>query len=139
MRRELGDTYSVYFSYEFPLNPSRENLNVYVNFSSIPEKAEGLKEEAIEVISEFLKNGPSDEEVNAATKIIQQQVKESLMFDEFWQKLHRDEILYQISAEDLLRDKKELDMITKENLQALAKEIFENTPVIKMTLFPEVQ
>ncbi len=138
MRRELGDTYSVYFSYEFPLDPFRGSVNVYVNFSSLPEKANELKEEAIMLISEFLKNGPSDEEVNTSKKIIEQKVKESLMFDEFWQKLHKDEILYKIAAEDLLRDKKELGMITKENLQTLAKEIFENTPVIKMSLFPEV-
>jgi zinc protease len=137
MRRELGDTYSVYFSYEFPLDPFRGNLNVYINFSSLPEKAENLKNEAEEVILEFMKNGPSDDEVNVAKKIIEQKVKENLMLDEFWEKLHTDAILYRISAEDILRDKKELEMITKENLHALAKEIFEDTPVIKMSLFPE--
>lgn len=137
MRRELGDTYSVYFAHEFPLEPYKESVLVYLRFSCLPEKLSALQSEAQEVIFEFLKNGPSDEEVNSAKKIIEQKVKEALLFDGFWQKLQRDEVLYKIPAKEILRAKKELSLLTKENLHRLAKEIFENTPLIKVSLFPE--
>jgi zinc protease len=139
MRRELGDTYAVYFSYEFPLEPVRESLFVHLRFSCLPEKVQALQTEAEEVILEFLKSGPTEEEVSSAKKIIEQKVKEALLFDDFWKKLQRDEILYKIPASDILRNKKELSLITKENLLALSKEIFENTPVVKISLFPEVK
>ncbi|MBM3194046.1 MAG: hypothetical protein FJZ59_07440 [Chlamydiae bacterium] len=139
MRRELGDTYAVYFSYEFPLEPVRESLFVHLRFSCLPEKVQALQTEAEEVILEFLKSGPTEEEVSSAQKIIEQKVKEALLFDDFWKKLQRDEILYKIPASDILRNKKELSLITKENLLALSKEIFENTPVVKISLFPEVK
>ncbi len=137
MRQELGDTYTVSFMYESLLDPVTENIFAYVYFTSTPEKAEGLKKIAIEVIDEFLKNGPTADEVLSAKEIIRQKIKEAKVLDGFWSNLHKASVLQDRNIDELLMEAEELEVITQKGLQNLSVELFENTPTIRISLFPE--
>jgi zinc protease len=136
MRRELGETYSPSFIYEFPLNPLKESVCVAAYFSSIPEKSEGLKEAVLGLIHEFLEKGLTEDEVSSAKEIQRQQIKEAKIRDQFWVNLHAQALIEQKSFEEIEYELLNLETITLENLQKIGSELFSENPVIRISLFP---
>ncbi len=75
--------------------------------------------------------------MHSAKEILKQRIKEAKVTDSFWSVLHRKSILYNCPIDGSLLDQDELEVINSQRIQNLAREIFENTPVIRISLFPE--
>ncbi len=137
MRQELGDTYSVQLNYEFPLEPYLGCIFAYFQYSSTPEKAEGLRQIALEVVNDFLLNGVTTEEVGVAKAIIFQRIKDAKLTDRFWTNLHVHSLLSDKSLDEILLEKEDLDYLTPDTIHQFGKELFDGTPAIRLSLFRE--
>lgn len=75
-------------------------------------------------------------EVDTATEIIRQKIKDAKLTDNFWCNMHISSLLNDIPINQILNEKDELDYLTPESIQKLGLEIFEGTPAITLSLFP---
>ncbi len=137
LRKESGDTYDSFITYECPLEPIMHNVHLCAYFTSKPEKGDELKGQITQVIDQFVKEGPTEEEVSSAREIIKQQVKEGREKNAFWSNLHKQSLLHKKPIETLLSEKESLDIINQKELHELSVALFKETLVIKLSLAPE--
>ena len=136
IRQEMGDAYGINMSYGFPFDPITDAVGVYVCYISQPAKAKRLKEQTLQVIDTFLRNGLAEEEVASAKDVIRLQVKQGQASNAFWIKLHVQAVCQDLSIKEVLTEKEDLSWITPETIHALGKRIFA-APAQSVSLYPE--
>lgn len=135
---ELGETYSVNCGYYFSLEPNLEDLRFRISFTCEKEKASALNQKVGEVIATFLQAGPTEEELLSVQEILSQDKKEGLQYHSEWLDLHFTRELFNIPHKYLVDYSTTIQQeVTKDAMQALAYELFDNKPMVKATLIPE--
>lgn len=139
LRREMGDTYSVHLSSQFPLGPDLNEMIMVITFGCEPEKADNMKKIVRGEIDAFLKTGVTDEEIKTAKQILAERMRVSFLSNQGLLNVHVTNALYGTDVHRLSDCTSRIDrQVTKERIEAYAQAAFtEDRYLSAYTIKPE--
>ncbi len=139
LRKEMGDTYSVRLSSNFPYAPNLDEMMISINFSCEPEKADNMKSFAREVLDNFLKKGVTDDEIATAKEILLERERVSYLSNVGLLRAHQASNMYDVDVHNLVDYVSKIErQVTKERIEGYAKAAFsENRHLMSYTIKPD--
>ncbi len=103
-----------------------------------PDRVDELVGAAFAEIADLQANGPSEENLLKARSIALSQDEEALKQNSYWiQVIKNAEIYPSLEVEDALREAELIEVLTAEDVQSAAQELFNPDRYVKVVLYPE--
>lgn len=139
LRKDMGDTYGVHHSTNFPLLPDKSQMVSTIFFGCEPEKSELMKQAVTDEINRFVEEGVTEEELSTAKEILLERQRVAFQSNQGILRAHIDRILMGKDVYKLVDYKVCIDeQVTKECIDEFAKAAFnENRSRVTYSIKPE--
>ncbi len=138
LRQNLGDTYNVNVDISYPFAPNLSEIEIYITFSSEPQKINVLKLAIQNEIKNLLELGPTKQEISTTKEIKMQSLKDILHENNTVIRMHELNIFYKYTIKSLAEYAEFINNeITCENVMKLCNHLFKNKNLVTATLLPE--
>ncbi len=94
IREEKAGTYGVSASFKFSLRPI-PRYRGFIGFQCDPKNIETLKNDALQVVDAFLKEGPSKEDIESIEKQMELEYQKNLQQNRFWLSRMKNQIYFE--------------------------------------------
>ena len=140
MREDEGGVYGVGVRGSVSKRPN-EGQFVTISFNAEPDEVDKLIEVAHMEVKKVMEEGPSDEDLLKVKEVLRQSRIKSLKENNFWSYALKRIYSYDLDPELLSLEDYELkiEAVTKEDVHAMAKEVFSTDNYIEVVMLPEAK
>ena len=138
LREELGGTYGVSVEPRFSNGPT-ETYRITISFACDPARTESLTKTAFDVIDEFRRDGPGEEQVNDSRQALMRDVETNSQRNGFL--LSRLVYSYQYgeNVDDVFNIRPSAERLTVSLIRDAARTYLDPKRYVEVTLLPEVR
>ena len=120
LREQEGGTYNVSVTSRISRQPADE-LTIMFNFNTNPEQADKLLQQAIALLSQVAKEGPSTEVFNSAREYLKKRHSDYLGTNAYWMETLTEQARFH--SDDMLTNGKALQNLTPKDIQRIARRL----------------
>ena len=120
LREQEGGTYNVSVTSRISRQPADE-LTLMFNFNTNPERADKLLQQAIALLAQVAKEGPSMEVFNSAREYLKKRHSDYLGTNAYWMETLTEQARYH--SDDMLTNGKALQNLTPKDIQRIARRL----------------
>ena len=120
LREQEGGTYNVSVTSRISRQPADE-LTIMFNFNTNPEQADKLLQQAIALLAQVAKEGPSTEVFNSAREYLKKRHSDYLGTNAYWIETLTEQARYH--SDDMLTNGKALQNLTPKDIQRIARRL----------------
>lgn len=120
LREQEGGTYNVSVTSRISRQPADE-LTLMFNFNTNPEQADKLLQQAIALLAQVAKEGPSTEVFNSAREYLKIRHSDYLGTNAYWMETLTEQARYH--SDDMLTNGKALQNLTPKDIQRIARRL----------------
>lgn len=120
LREQEGGTYNVSVTSRISRQPADE-LTLMFNFNTNPEQADKLLQQAIALLAQVAKEGPSTEVFNSAREYLKKRHSDYLGTNAYWIETLTEQARYH--SDDMLTNGKALQNLTPKDIQRIARRL----------------
>ena len=125
IRKEMGETYSVYCTTYFPNESDQSELCMLINFASEPEAVASIKETIHQEMEKILVNGIEHEEVERAKALLNEHERVSFLSNSGFLQAHCTAHLFDLDVANLIDFKSRIHkQVTQECLERYIQKLF---------------
>ena len=136
IREKEGGTYGVGVFTEvkkYPLN----DFALYFKFDSDYKKTEYLKEKCYEVIDDFVKNGPTQDELNKVKDNLIKNRIQSKNHNKYWSSIIKDYEVYEIDNNNSKNYEDIINKLSTKDIKKATNKFFNGNNRIEMVILPQ--
>jgi zinc protease len=138
IREEKSGVYGIGARGSMNKNPY-ESFNFSISFPCAPENVDNLIAASLDEIKKIQAEGPSQEDINKIKESQKREYEVNIKQNRYWlsslQKAYNDGS----NPEEILNAEKKMEMLTAENLKAVAKKYLDLNSYIRVVLMPEAK
>lgn len=134
LREEEGGTYNVSVTSRISRQP-KDELALMFNFSTNPEQAQTLLNQAVELLAQVAEKGPAQELFDNACKYLIKQHDSYRNTNAFWMEALVDKVLH--NSEDMLTNNQTLREVTPKDVQRLARKLTKSSNTAEIIMYPQ--
>ena len=120
LREQEGGTYNVSVTSRISRQPADE-LTIMFNFNTNPEQADKLLQQAIALLAQVAKEGPSTEVFNSAREYLKKRHSDYLGTNAYWMETLTEQARFH--SDDMLTNGKALQNLTPKDIQRIARRL----------------